>query len=305
MRIGIDLGGTKTEVIVIDHSGSTLLRKRIPTERDKYENILGTITRLVNEAEAEVKVKCNVGVGIPGTIDAELQTVKNANTTVLNGKPLAKDLSQRLDRKVRVTNDANCFALSEAMDGAGAGAHVVFGVIVGTGCGGGIIVDGKPLTGLNGLAGEWGHNRLNDATAEETPGHPCYCGKHGCVETWISGTGFENDYERRSGTRLKGLEVVAKAEAGDQVAEAAIQALENRMARALSQIINIIDPEVIVLGGGVSNINRLYDNVPKIWDQWIFSNTPVKTALRKNIHGDSSGVRGAAWLWPADAPLPD
>jgi fructokinase len=282
-----------------------LLRKRLPTPTDSYEGILNTITQLVSNAEAEVNVKCNVGVGIPGTIDAEKQIIKNANATVLNGNPLAIDLSERLARPVRVANDADCFALSEAMDGAGAGAHVVFGVIVGTGCGAGIIIDGRPLRGSNGLAGEWGHNRLNDTVEGEQPGPACYCGMRGCVETWISGTGFQNDYERRSGERLKGLEIVAKAEAGDDVAEAALQALESRMARALAQIINIIDPAVIVLGGGLSNVNRLYDNVPQIWDQWVFSNTPVKTVLRKNMHGDSSGVRGAAWLWPADAPLPE
>lgn len=305
MRIGIDLGGTKTEVIVIDPSGNETFRKRVPTQRENYQSVVDTIVGLVNETEAELGMKCNVGVGIPGTIDATRQVIKNANLTVLNKNPLQKDLSDRLDRPVRVTNDANCFALSEAQDGAGAGANVVFGVIQGTGCGAGIIIDGKPLVGLNGLSGEWGHNRLNDPTEEEMPGHPCYCGKSGCVETWISGTGFENDYERRAGKRLKGLEIVALAEAGDQIAEEALQALESRMARALSQIINIIDPDVIVLGGGLSNIDRLYDNVPKIWDEWIFSTSPVNTALRKNVHGDSSGVRGAAWLWPADAPMPD
>jgi fructokinase len=298
MRLGIDLGGTKTEVIVLDEAGQPLLRRRIPTQRENYESVLNTIITLVTEAEAEVNTTCSVGVGIPGTIDSELEVIKNANLTVLNGNPLGKDLAARLDRPVRIMNDANCFALSEAVDGAGAGAPVVFGVIVGTGCGGGIIINGQPLLGLNGLSGEWGHNRLNDPTEAEIPGHPCYCGKTGCVETWISGTAFENDYERRSGTRLKGLEVVALAESGDEVAEHALRALESRMARALSQIINIIDPNVIVLGGGLSNINRLYDNVPKLWDEWVFSATPAKTALRKNLHGDSSGVRGAAWLWP-------
>lgn len=304
MRIGIDLGGTKTEIIVIDPSGNETFRRRVPTQRESYQSVIDTIIGLITETEAELGIKCNVGVGIPGTVDAETQAIKNANLTILNGNPLQKDLARLLERPVRVTNDANCFALSEAKDGAGAGAPVVFGVIQGTGCGAGIIIDGKPLAGLNGLGGEWGHNLLNAPTEEELPGTLCYCGKRGCVETWISGTGFEDDYERRTGTRLKGLKVVALAEAGDQVAEAALQALENRMARALAQVINIIDPHVIVLGGGLSNIDRLYDNVPQLWDQWIFSNTPVRTSLRKNIHGDSSGVRGAAWLWPADTPLP-
>ncbi|MEJ2669231.1 MAG: ROK family protein [Gammaproteobacteria bacterium] len=298
MRIGIDLGGTKTEILVIDQHGAEIYRKRIPTERDSYDALLTRLIDLIRETEAHVKAPCTIGIGIPGTVDTKRQVVKNANLTMLNGHPLANDISTALQRPVRISNDANCFALSEASDGAGAGAAVVFGVIVGTGCGAGIIVNGSPLEGLNGLAGEWGHNRLNDTRADETPGPDCYCGQKGCVETWISGTGFEKAYERLSGQRLSGPEILSLSEQGDAIAEQALQDLENRMARALSQIINILDPDVIVLGGGLSNIDRLYDNVPKLWDQWTFSDVPVATSLKKNMHGDSSGVRGAAWLWP-------
>lgn len=301
MRIGIDLGGTKTEVVALDQKGHTRLRKRLPTPRDDYQSVVQTIAQLVREAEDELGVTCSVGVGIPGTIDGDEGVVKNANLGIINGKPLKCDLSACLGRSVRIMNDATCFALSEAVDGAGAGAKIVFGVILGTGCGGGIVVNGRPLIGHNGIAGEWGHNRLSYPTSAEQPGPACYCGQRGCLETWISGTAFENDYAQHANFRRKAPEIVALAEAGDPLAEQVLQALEGRIARALSQIINIIDPAVIVLGGGLSNINRLYENVPKYWDQWIFSPSPTKTALKKNLHGDSSGVRGAAWLWPCQA----
>lgn len=296
-RIGIDLGGTKIESILLDDEGQEMARRRRPTPKDDYRAIVQTIIEMVQELEQGFDCRASVGVGIPGAISPVTDLVKNANTVCLIGKPLHTDLGEGLGREVRLSNDANCFAVSEATDGAAAGAKLVFGVILGTGCGSGIAIKGEALGGHNAIAGEWGHNPLPWPSADELPGTQCFCGQRGCLETWISGTGFEDDYERATGTRLRGAEIVALSESGDEQAEAALQRYENRLARALAVIINILDPDVIVLGGGMSNVQRLYTNVPKIWTPYIFSGE-CSTEIRPPVHGDSSGVRGAAWLWP-------
>lgn len=274
MRIGIDLGGTKTEIVALADDGAELLRERVPTPRGDYAATVATIAALVESAEAKVGAgkTATVGVGIPGAESRVTGLIKNANSTWLIGKPLRADLEAALGRPVRLANDANCFALSEAVDGAAAGAKVVFGVILGTGVGGGIVVKGEVLAGANAIAGEWGHNPMPG----ENAGHPCYCGRTDCIETYLSGPALAAD--------------------GGAGNEAAIQRYERRLARALAQVINILDPDVIVLGGGVSNLDRLYDRVPRLWGAWVFSDH-VATRLVKNRHGDSSGVRGAAWLW--------
>lgn len=296
MRIGIDLGGTKIEAIALDVAGNTLIRERIATPQGDYAGTVCAVAGLVQSIEAELGQRGTVGVGIPGALSPASGLVKNANSTCLIGRPLDRDLGQALGREVRLANDANCFAVSEATDGAAAGAAVVFGVIVGTGTGGGVVVHGRPLAGANAIAGEWGHNPLPWPRAEELPGPACYCGKQGCIETWLSGPGLAAAFERESGERLEAQGIVARAAAGDTVAEAALQRYEDRMARALASVINILDPEVIVLGGGISNIGRLYTNVPRLWGRYVFSDR-VDTRLVPPRHGDSSGVRGAAWLW--------
>lgn len=296
MRIGIDLGGTKIEAIALSHDGDVLLRHRVDTPAGKYEDSVEAIAVLVEKTEEELGQQCSVGIGIPGAISPATGLVKNANSTRLIGHPLDMDLQRRLGRPVRITNDANCFAISEASDGAAAGASVVFGVIIGTGTGGGIVVDGKPLNGPNAIAGEWGHNPLPWPSQEEQES-PCYCGRYGCVETWLSGPGFARDHFNRSGQQLTAQEIVALAGQGNEQAEASLQHYEHRMARGLAAVINLLDPDVIVLGGGMSNVQRLYENVPKLWDGYVFSDR-VDTKLVQNKHGDSSGVRGAAWLWP-------
>jgi fructokinase len=299
MRIGIDLGGTKIEGIVLDDAGAVRARRRVATPRDQYEGTVEAIAGLVETLEAETGARATVGVGMPGAISPASGLVKNANSTWLIGRPLDRDLAERLGRPVRLANDANCFALSEAVDGAAAGARVVFGVIVGTGTGGGVVVDRKVLTGPNAIAGEWGHNPLPWPTAAEWPGPPCYCGKTGCVETFLSGPGLARDYREATGENVGGPEVVARAERGEKAADAALARYEERMARALAVVLNILDPDVVVLGGGVSQIARLYDRVPKLWQRWSFSDR-VDTVLRPPVHGDASGVRGAAWLWGPD-----
>ena len=296
MRLGIDLGGTKIEAIVLDDAGSVRFRERVPTPQGDYAGTLAAIGGLVARAERAAGAACTVGMGTPGAISPASGLMKNSNSTVLNGKPLKQDLEQLLGREIRMANDANCFALSEAVDGAAAGAEVVFGVIVGTGCGAGVVVRGHALAGPNAIAGEWGHNPLPWPRDEERPGPACYCGKHGCIETWLSGTGLANVFAAEIGDRLQAPEIVARAEAGDAVCEAALQRYEDRMARSLAHVINILDPDVIVLGGGMSNVRRLYDNVPKLWGRYVFSDR-VATRLLAPLHGDSSGVRGAAWLW--------
>ena len=298
IRIGIDLGGTKIEGIALEASRE-VARLRIDTPRDDYAATIAAIASIVTDLERAAGDRGTVGVGIPGTLSPDSGLVKNANSTWLLGRPLKTDLERALGRDVRIANDANCFAVSEATDGAARGAVVVFGVIVGTGTGAGIVVHGRVLTGPNGIAGEWGHNPLPWAAGEETPGPPCYCGKHGCIETFLSGPGLTADHERRSGHRLAAIEIAARAASGDSEAEATMARYEQRMARALAGVINVLDPDVIVLGGGLSNIERLYENVPRLWSQYVFSAGAadrVRTLLIRAAHGDASGVRGAAWL---------
>jgi fructokinase len=300
IRIGIDLGGTKVEGIALDGSREAA-RLRIDTPRDDYAATIEAIASVVTDLERATGDRGTVGVGIPGTLSPDSGLVKNANSTWLLGRPLETDLERALGREVRIANDANCFAVSEAIDGAAQGAGVVCGVIVGTGTGAGIVVHGRVLTGPNGIAGEWGHNPLPWAADEEIPGPPCYCGKHGCVETFLSGPGLTADHERRSGQRLAASEIAARAASADPEAESTMARYEHRMARALAGVINVLDPDVIVLGGGLSNIERLYENVPQLWNQYVFSAGAadrVRTWLIRAAHGDASGVRGAAWLWP-------
>lgn len=300
MRIGIDLGGTKIEIVALDGRGTELLRRRVPTPQSDYRATVEAVAALVEAAEHDIGQRATVGVGMPGSPSPADGRIRNANSTCLNGHPLQADLSARLGREVRLANDANCFAMSEAADGAGASAAGVFGVILGTGVGGGVVVGGRLLIGANAIAGEWGHNPLPLPTDEELPLPRCYCGRIGCIETFLSGPGMGADHARRTGKLLTPAEIARAAEEGDQACEATLQRYERRLARALASVINVIDPDVIVLGGGVSNLDRLYRNVPKFWGEAIFSDV-VFTRLVKSRHGDSSGVRGAAWLWPADA----
>ena len=296
MRIGIDLGGTKIEAIALDNSGAEIYRQRINTPHGNYQETIDAIAALVKMLETETRQTGTVGIGIPGAISPATDLVKNANSTWLIGKPLHTDLEKVLSRPVRIENDANCFVVSEATDGAAIGADIVFGVIIGTGTGGGVYVRGKVITGINAIAGEWGHNPLPWPSPDEYPGQECYCGKRGCIETWLSGPGFCNDHQIHGGKGNSAREIVSLAEQGDEMASASLQRYEDRMARSLATVINIIDPDVIVLGGGMSNITRLYNNIPKLWDKYVFSDQ-VTTKLVSPLHGDSSGVRGAAWLW--------
>ena len=294
MKIGIDLGGTKIEIIAIDPHGKELLRERRPTPPG-YALIVAAIKEMVIDCETRLGAKAEVGVGIPGAISPATGLVKNANSVCLIGHPLDRDLSQALGRTVRLTNDANCFALSEATDGAGAGAEVVFGVIIGTGVGGGIVINGHPLNGPNSIAGEWGHNPLPWKDADENPGHLCYCGKFGCIETFLAGPSLARDHKIVTAEDLSTNDIVAKAASGDAKAEATLARYDRRLAKALATVINVLDPNVIVLGGGLSNLDRLYKNVPAIWGEYVFSDR-VDTQLKRARFGDSSGVRGAAWL---------
>ena len=299
IRIGVDLGGTKIEFVALQRDGTELHRHRIATPRFDYDATVRAIADGVKDIEKKLGKSASVGVGIPGTVSKKTGFVKNANSTWLNGKPFDKDLSHALGREVRCANDANCLAVSEATDGAGAGKHMVFAVILGTGCGGGIAVNGRVHSGSNGVAGEWGHNTLPWTRPEEFPGPPCYCEKNGCIETWISGTGLEKDYERATKLSLRGPEIIARSVAGEAAALAALDRFEDRLTRALAGVINLLDPDVIVLGGGASQIPRLYKNVPARLKEYVFGNeadTPVVPAK----HGDASGVRGAAWLWPLE-----
>jgi fructokinase len=296
MRIGIDLGGTKIEGIALDDAGAVLARRRVATPRHDYDGTLSAIAALVSGLEAEAGARGTVGIGMPGAVSPATGLVKNANSTWLIGRPLDGDLGRLLERPVRVANDANCFALSEAVDGAGAGGRVVFGVIVGTGTGGGIAVERKVLTGPNAIAGEWGHNPLPWPEPGEWPGPPCYCGKTGCVETFLSGPGLARDHREHGGDSVEGPQIVARAAGGDARACAALERYEARMARALAVVLNILDPDVVVLGGGMSQVASLYEAVPRLWQKWAFSDR-VDTPLRPPVHGDASGVRGAAWLW--------
>jgi len=296
MRIGVDLGGTKIEAIALDDDGRPLLRLRNATPRDDYEATLAAIAGLVADLEDETGLRGSVGIGMPGAISPASGRVKNANSVWLNGRPLAQDLEERLQRPLRFANDANCFALSEAVDGAGAGARAVFGVIVGTGTGGGIVLDGRVWIGPNAVAGEWGHNPLPWPTDGERPGRSCYCGKSGCIETYLSGPGLSQDHARATGKELSPADIAVAAERGDADAEASLLRYEERMARSLASVVNVFDPDVIVLGGGMSKLARLYARVPRLWQRYVFSDR-VDTRLVPPLHGDSSGVRGAAWLW--------
>ena len=298
MRIGIDLGGTKIEGMAIAPDGREIVRRRIAAPRHDYRQTLDAVASLVREIERELGERGTVGVGIPGTLSPASGLVKNANSTWLIGQPLGDDLPRLLDRPVRFANDANCFALSEATDGAAAGAATVFGVIVGTGCGGGVVIDGRVLTGANAIAGEWGHNPLPAPRGTESPGPPCYCGRRGCIEQFLSGPALSRDYGESGGAAITAREIAERASAGEGLAEAALSRYEERLARALGSIINVIDPDVVVLGGGVSNIERLYERVPQLWAPYVFSDR-IATRLVRAKHGDSSGVRGAAWLWEA------
>lgn len=296
MRIGVDIGGTKLEAAAIDDRGEIKYRRRTATPKKNYSETVQSIVELVRSIENDMATTCSLGFGIPGTISSATGLVKNAYNSPFNGHPLDKDLAAAFARPVKLMNDANCFALSEAHDGAAAGAKIVFGAILGTGCGSGIVIDGCLLNGANAISGEWGHNPLPWLHPDEIPGLPCDCGKDGCIETFISGTGLSRQHKADTGKRLSGEDIVAAAERGDPDAERSLSRYEGRLARAFASIINVIDPDVIVLGGGMSNVERLYENVPDLWSDWVFSDR-VDTQLVPPKFGDSSGVRGAAWLW--------
>jgi fructokinase len=296
IRIGVDLGGTKIEAIALDFSGAVLARRRVATPAHDYDEIVRAVAALVRDIELETQRRGTVGVGAPGSISTHTGLAKGSNTQVVNGKPLDADLSRALARPVRVENDANCFALSEAVDGAGQGARVVFGVILGTGVGGGVVVDGKVLAGRNRICGEWGHTPLPWMSAEEFPGARCFCGHDGCIETFLSGRGLARDYARRAGGDASGEEIVARAESGEAAALAALEAYRDRLARALAVVVDILDPDVIALGGGLSNIGPLYSGLRERVARHAFTDA-LDTKILRNRHGDSGGVRGAAWLW--------
>lgn len=303
-RLGVDLGGTKIEAIALNASGEVMARQRVPTPQGDYAGTVLAIRDVVERLErtlglfsSDSEQKIPLGVGIPGALSPYTGRVQNANSTVLIGEALDQDLRYALQRPVRLANDANCFALSEAMDGAGADAAVVFGVIVGTGTGGGLVVHKQVLSGPNAIAGEWGHNSMPWPQEEERPGPDCYCGKQGCIETFLSGPGLAADYQRATKQLVCVEDVVQRAERGEMTAQTTLERYAQRMARALASVINVLDPDVIVLGGGLSNLTFLYERVPQLWGQWVFA-PAVRTQLRPPKYGDSSGVRGAAWLWP-------
>ena len=301
INIGIDLGGTKIEGIALSDAGDELFRQRISTPQGDYQGTLQSIVDLINKIETAVDETGSIGICTPGALSPATGLMRNSNSVCMNGKPVITDLQALLQREIRLANDANCFALSEAVDGAAKDAAVVFGVIIGTGTGGGIVIDKKVLLGANAIAGEWGHNPLPWPQDFELPGPECYCGKHGCIETWLSGPAIVRDHELHNNalfdTKLLDAEALeGKARFGDEDANQTLQRYEDRMARSLAHVINILDPDVIVLGGGMGNIKRLYDNVPKLWGDYVFSDV-VNTKLIAPVYGDSSGVRGAAWLW--------
>jgi len=300
MRLGVDLGGTKIEAVLMSCNGTIVERKRVSTPRENYAKTVRSIADLVAAISRDAPADLPVGIGIPGTLSPATGLIKNANSTWLIGKPFDRDMVDAMSRKVRLANDADCFALSEATDGAGAGANSVFGVILGTGVGGGIVIGGNLVSGPNAIAGEWGHNPLPWPSSAEQAGPNCYCGRRGCIETWLSGPALERDWGPADGhgpPMDSALNLAERAAAGEPAALAALERYTDRLARALASIINIIDPEIIVLGGGLSNIEHLYEQVPRRWSDYVFSDT-VATKLRRNQHGDSGGVRGAAWLWP-------
>lgn len=298
-RIGIDLGGTKIEAAVFSPEGQLLARRRVPSPRDDYERTLTSLYDLVVHLEDLTGPASSIGVGMPGSLSPTTGLVRNSNSTWLNGRPMVRDLEQKLSRAIRFENDANCFALSEATDGAGQGCNLVFGVILGTGTGGGLIASRRIWSGTNAIGGEWGHNPLPWPTDDERPGPLCYCGKRGCIETFLSGPGLTSDHYRATGRRLAPSELATSADNGDLAAEATLARYEHRLARSLACVMNILDPQAIVLGGGLSNLDRLYMNVPGLWGEYVFSDC-VTTSLLPPVHGAASGVRGAAWLWDAD-----
>jgi len=299
LRIGIDLGGTKTEIVALDAEGHERVRRREPTPRDDYEAIIALVAQLVRDAEDACGARAGsarVGIGTPGSLSPATGLLRGSNSVCMNGMPVKRDLETRLARAVALANDANCFTLSEATDGAGRGGDVVFGVILGTGVGGGLAIHGRLLEGRNAIAGEWGHNPLPWPRDDERPGPACFCGQTGCIETWLSGPGLVRDYRDRGGTECESTNaIVAGADRHDARCEATLVRYEERLARALAHVVNIVDPDVIVLGGGLSNVERWYRSVPVLWTRWIFSDR-VDTKLVRHVHGDSSGVRGAAWL---------
>jgi fructokinase len=302
LRLGIDLGGTKIEGIALDGSRE-VARLRVPTPRDDYAATVDAIVTVTRKLEARSGGTGTVGIGIPGALSPATGLVKNANSVWLIGRPLREDVSARLERPVRIANDANCFAISETADGAAAGAAVAFGVIIGTGTGAGVVVRGEALTGVQAIAGEWGHNPLPWPEADDEPAPACYCGKSGCLETYLSGPGLSADYQRRTGARQQPFQIAALATAGDAAAVLTMDRYISRAARGLAAVINVLDPDVIVVGGGLSNIEALYERVPRLWGRWVFSagvDEIVRTRIVRAAHGDSSGVRGAAWLWPDD-----
>lgn len=296
LRLGVDLGGSKIEIIALAAGGEPCYGKRIATPQQGYEATLRAIADLVHEAEQSLGAQASVGIGTPGALSPQTGLLRNSNSVCLNGRPLKQDLQTLLARDIRLANDANCFALSEAIDGAGAGAEVVLGVILGTGTGAGVVVRGQVLTGPNAIAGEWGHNALPWPQAEELPGPRCYCAKHGCIETFLSGPGLAGDHARQGGQTLEARQIVARAAAGDAACAASLARYLSRLARSLSQVINVLDPDVIVLGGGLSQAAVLYEQIPRLWTDYVFSEQ-VLTRLLPPRFGDASGVRGAAWLW--------
>ena len=298
MRIGIDLGGTKTEVIVLDRDGNVQMRRREATPQNDYRAIIDLVARLVHDAERACGLapgSATVGIGTPGSASRATGLLRGSNSVCMNGMPVKRDIEAVLARPVAMANDANCFALSETSDGAGRGADVVFGVILGTGVGGGLVIGRRVLEGINGIAGEWGHNPLPWPRDDEVPGPPCFCGRSGCIETYVSGPGMLRDHRLHGGSEASTHAIVDGAAAADPSCEATLARYEERLARALAHVINIVDPDVVVLGGGLSNIDRWYKSVPRLWTRWVFSDR-VDTSLVRHVHGDSSGVRGAAWL---------
>ena len=296
LRLGIDLGGTKIEIAALDTAGAVVVRKRVETPIGDYPATVETIAALVEEIEAKLGTRGTLGIATPGARSLASGLIKNANSTCLNGRPLKEDLEARLSREVRTANDANCFALSEAVDGAARDARVVFGAILGTGVGGGIVVDRRVIDGANAIAGEWGHNPLPLPAGEDLPLPACYCGRHGCIETYLSGPGLAADHARVTGETADAAQISKRAASGDAACAAAVARYEARLARSLATVLNVLDPDVVVLGGGLSHIGRLYEHVPRLWGRHVFSDE-VRTRLVPPVHGDASGVRGAAWLW--------
>ena len=299
MRIGVDLGGTKIEIIALDDDGAPVLRRRVPTPAVDYSATVRAIAELVRSAQSQIGASATVGIATPGALSPQTGLLRNSNSVVLNGKPLDRDLADALGQPVRLENDANCLAISEATDGAGAGYRVVFAAILGTGVGGGIVIEGRILTGLNRIGGEWGHNPLPRATEKERPGYRCYCGKFGCIETFLSGAGLAREYFSLSQRKLLAEQIAEAEQSGEPDAVQSLAAYRNRLARSLAALVNVLDPDVIVLGGGISNIETLHTGLPERIAQYAFSDG-IGTRVVRAAHGDSSGVRGAAWLWPIE-----